>query len=534
MGTQDVEKSGEHGSGVSGNRRKVNRFRSAAPQILAVTAKNLVLLDLGMTMAFSTIVVPVLLDPNNKDPNGLSFTEDQATWFASIPMVFQPLGSALSGLISAPLGRKRSLMLVNIPQIIGWLMLYSSSSVNIMYLAAAIQGLGAGFMDAPIFTYVGEICEPSLRGVLISYSLQFCSVGFFLQCLLGSLTTWRHVAFISMLFPTLAFLAISQIPETPMWLLSKNRMKEAEKALCWLRGWVSKEEVAEEFAQLVQYSKNSKYKSDDDKKKLQMDLISTAKQPCGGCTRPPIVPCDSNTGDDDYAKLKLHEKVKDLLRPEILKPMSIIIIVNFLYFTSGFPGFKTYMVLLFQRVHSPIDPNWASVFVSTSIILIHIAQMVAVKTIGKRWMTLISSFGAAVAGLAIGVHMSFQGFFDETFGDLSNWLLFTYFEILTLATVIGLGPVPWMLMSEIFPFRGRSFASGFCAAIYYAASFFAAKTYLSTLNLFGVAGTYYIFGTISALGLVYVYLYLPETEGLTLEEVEDIYRPKKRSEVKNL
>ncbi|XP_072159761.1 uncharacterized protein [Bemisia tabaci] len=195
MGTQDVEKSGEHGTGVSGNRRKVNRFRSAAPQILAVTAKNLVLLDLGMTMAFSTIVVPVLLDPNNKDPNGLSFTEDQATWFASIPMVFQPLGSALSGLISAPLGRKRSLMLVNIPQIIGWLMLYSSSSVNIMYLAAAIQGLGAGFMDAPIFTYVGEICEPSLRGVLISYSLQFCSVGFFLQCLLGSLTTWRHRRF---------------------------------------------------------------------------------------------------------------------------------------------------------------------------------------------------------------------------------------------------------------------------------------------------------------------------------------------------
>lgn len=66
-------------------------------------------------------------------------------------------------------------------------------------------------MDAPVLTYVGEICEPSLRGILISYSLQFCSAGFFLQCLLGSVTTWRNVAFISLFFPATAFLCISQV-----------------------------------------------------------------------------------------------------------------------------------------------------------------------------------------------------------------------------------------------------------------------------------------------------------------------------------
>jgi SP family facilitated glucose transporter-like MFS transporter 8 len=60
------------------------------------------------------------------------------------------------------------MILVNIPHIIGWAMLHYASSITEMYIAAILLGLGVGFMEAPIITYVGEICEPQIRGILTS------------------------------------------------------------------------------------------------------------------------------------------------------------------------------------------------------------------------------------------------------------------------------------------------------------------------------------------------------------------------------
>lgn len=58
----------------------------------------------------------------------------------------------MSGIILEPLGRKRSMMLVNIPHIIGWLMFFFATSLEQMYFSAVLLGLGVGFMEAPIGT----------------------------------------------------------------------------------------------------------------------------------------------------------------------------------------------------------------------------------------------------------------------------------------------------------------------------------------------------------------------------------------------
>lgn len=71
--------------------------------------------------------------------------------------ILQPIGSVFSGLISEPLGRKKAMILVNIPHIIAWTMLYFTTSLEEIYIAATLLGLGIGFMEAPVLTYVGEI-----------------------------------------------------------------------------------------------------------------------------------------------------------------------------------------------------------------------------------------------------------------------------------------------------------------------------------------------------------------------------------------
>lgn len=71
--------------------------------------------------------------------------------------------------------------------------------------------LGVGFMEAPVITYVGEISEPRLRGILTSYSAIFITIGLIIEFLLGTLYDWRTTAFISSFVPIITIIAISQV-----------------------------------------------------------------------------------------------------------------------------------------------------------------------------------------------------------------------------------------------------------------------------------------------------------------------------------
>lgn len=136
-----------------------SRFRTLLPQIIASTGKNLLLIDLGLAVAFPTIVIPALrgLQPERNPGETLHFTVAQASWFGSLAYILKPCGSALSGWVAERIGRKRAMLLVNVPHIIGWPMLYFAQSVEEVFAAAVLLGLGVGFMEAPVVTYVGEI-----------------------------------------------------------------------------------------------------------------------------------------------------------------------------------------------------------------------------------------------------------------------------------------------------------------------------------------------------------------------------------------
>ncbi|KAG8269701.1 hypothetical protein J6590_101807, partial [Homalodisca vitripennis] len=169
----------------------------------------------------------------------------------SIIFISQPIGSLTSGFLQDLFGRKRCMLVVTIPQMIGWLLLYSADSVPWLYTAVTVMGLSVGFMEAPVLSYIGEITEPRLRGVLSSIAGIFLNVGIMLECYIGALTDWRSLALISALGPVLIFILLSQVPESPAWLVYKGRVSDAERALCWLRGWVAPIHVSKELSSLV-------------------------------------------------------------------------------------------------------------------------------------------------------------------------------------------------------------------------------------------------------------------------------------------
>jgi SP family facilitated glucose transporter-like MFS transporter 8 len=75
----------------------------------------------------------------------------------------------MSGLIVEFFGRKLSMILVNIPFLIGWLLYAFSHSIPMLFAANIILGMGIGFMEAPIMTYLGETCQPKVRALITSF-----------------------------------------------------------------------------------------------------------------------------------------------------------------------------------------------------------------------------------------------------------------------------------------------------------------------------------------------------------------------------
>ncbi|CAB0001158.1 unnamed protein product, partial [Nesidiocoris tenuis] len=280
----------------------------------------------------------------------------------SIVYACQPLGSVLSGLVLEPLGRKYAMMAVNVPHILGWYLLYSASTHVALYIAAVIMGLGVGFMEAPIITYIGEICEPHLRGTLTSYSNLFVTFGMTTVYVFGTLVDWRTAALIFMNLPILTILALTQIPETPLWLMARGREADAKKSLQWLRGWVSPQAVEKEVNELKRYS-DASYK-----KRLK------------GYDNPAVV-LDENTPnglrimafllqvkgseqeivEKEPSKMELlTQACNDFFRPAVLKPFAFIIVFFFISNWTGVSSTRPYLIKLIEEFQFPIEPYRAA------------------------------------------------------------------------------------------------------------------------------------------------------------------------------
>jgi hypothetical protein len=102
----------------------------------------------------------------------------------------------------------------------------------------------------------------------------------------------------------------------------------------------------------------------------------------------------------------------------------------------------------------------------------------------------------------------------------ARWLPLALFIVLSFTQSI-VSQMPWTLLCEVFPFRTRGLASGITAAACYVFLFLASKTYLDIENGLHLHGAFWFYSGVSFFGLVFLYFRLLETEGKTLEEIEN-------------
>lgn len=144
----------------------------------------------------------------------------------SINLFAVPFGCLVSGPISTFLGRKRTMQISMIPFISAWLILYYSKTSQMLFVALSLTGLTGGLVEAPVLTYVAEVTQPHLRGMLSATSTMAVIIGIFTQFLTGKLlTNWRTICMVNLIYPVICFTTLSLVPESPYWLAGIYKKK---------------------------------------------------------------------------------------------------------------------------------------------------------------------------------------------------------------------------------------------------------------------------------------------------------------------
>ncbi|CAH0381017.1 unnamed protein product [Bemisia tabaci] len=474
----------KNGNAASSNRPR-HSTRSTCAQILATLIQNWLLIEIGLDIAMTTMVIGAL---HNSASEELSMNDDQASWFGSLPDICHPVSSLLSGYVQEAVGRKTAMIMVTIPCFVAWITLHFAQSINTLYIVSIIMGLCTGLTEAPLHSYIGEIAEPHLRGTLSSISTSAALIGMFMMYVFTYFFYWRTVALICSACPVITFTVMTQIPESPTWLVVRNRLDEAKKALCWLRGWVKPAEVEEEFQALVKHAEKS---------------------------------VGLNQAGDDKPRTKiafLKMQLTEMTRRKVLLPFRQICIVFFICSLAYFCAIRPYLIGELQKLDTPIDAKLILIYSQVLLFIGAMMNVMFLRRFGKRKIAIFCNTVIAISMFGLGIHYAYlKG--SKQF-PLLAWLPVVFW--LSISFFGGFGPalLAWQLVSELFPIIGRGLATGISAAFSKLMGAAEVKSYLYIEAWVDLSGVMYLYGTATILGTLYLYFYLPETEGKSLEQIE--------------
>ncbi|XP_008475505.1 facilitated trehalose transporter Tret1-like isoform X1 [Diaphorina citri] len=464
--------------------------RSASSQIMVAVAQNFLLVAVGMAFGMPTMILGALnyktaTNQTKLESPDLILDDEQSSWLGSILYLFHPVGAVISGYLVDLIGRKTVMIIVCVPFFLGWMFLYFAESVLIIMMGTISMGIGIGFCQGPIISYLGEVCEPRIRGSLTLISGVAGSKGIVVIYLVNAFADWRTTSLISSIFPLLAIVMLLFLPESPIWLISKGRLTEAEQSLRWLRGWSKKDKVRVEFDQIVKNMAKSKEENE-------------------------------NNSIKDKSKIdKFLDELKYFKRQEVLRPFSMMMILFVITVLGSSIPMRPYFIEVFLTFGLPIKSEWVLILTGVLAITGSLISCFTVNKFGKRPMALWSIAICFISTLMLAIcamNLHWPGWIPLTFFCISFWI-----------SRYGMISLPWMLLSEIFPIPIRGLACGVCAALNSIISFLATKTYVNTHAWFGLHGTLCFYSFVAGVGFVYMYFYLPETEDRTLQEITDFF-----------
>jgi facilitated trehalose transporter len=435
----------------------------------------------GMAVGYSAVLLPQL----KADPN-LSITLEEESWIASIAALPMAFGCIFGGIAMEKYGRKMALFLVSLITIFGWVMLSIAPNIILILSGRFFTGLSVGMLGPPSSVYIGETSEPKYRGFLLAWISLSVSIGILVAHVLGTYLHWSTVAGLAIILPSICVILLFFVVESPSWLLAKNRIKDSEVAFRWLRG--SELESLNEFEDMVR------------------------KQ-------------SFNTKVNKSFWRSLSENCRKI---QFLKPLVIILLFFFILQFSGVNAVIFYTVAILNQINgSDIDQYTAMMVIDVVRVTMCGLACVLIKKCDRRRLTAISGFGTAITMIALAIFLWIpRNENPET--DLFAWFPLVALICYICFVSIGIFPLPWCMIGELFPLSMRGAGSGLVTTFNFACFFMVVKLHPSFFVNMGPNGTFLMYGVIVLVGTMMLLLILPETRNKTLQQIEDKFNEEER------
>ncbi|KAK9089351.1 hypothetical protein Scep_028433 [Stephania cephalantha] len=417
----------------------------------------------------------------------LHISEVQQEVLVGILSIMSLVGSLGAGKTSDVVGRKWTIGIAAIIFQIGAAIMTMAPSFLVLMIGRLLAGIGIGFgvMIAPV--YIAEISPTISRGFLTSFPEVFINFGILLGYIsnfafagFSSHINWRIMLAVGILPAVFIAFALFIIPESPRWLVMQNRIDEARAVL--MKTTDNLEEADEKLAEIEGAAKKSSAEKFEEKATWRELLSPTPAVRRMLITGIGIQCFQQATGIDATVYYS----------PTILKDA----------------GIEDKQKLLAATV---------SVGVSKTVFIL--VATFLVDKVGRKPLLYVSTIGMTVCLFVLALSLAI---FDDGTASITVAIIAVCSNVAFFS--IGLGPVCWILTSEIFPLKLRSQAAALGSVGNRVASGMVAMSFLSATRALTVAGTFFLFSAISTLAIAFVHFYVPETKGKSLEQIELLFQ----------
>ncbi|KAL2329513.1 hypothetical protein Fmac_017094 [Flemingia macrophylla] len=397
-------------------------------------------------------------------------------WIVSALLAGATVGSFTGGALADKFGRTRTFQLDAIPLAIGGFLCATAQSVETMIIGRLLAGIGIGVASAIVPLYISEISPTEIRGALGSVNQLFICIGILAALLaglplVGNPIWWRTMFGITLVPSILLALGMTFSPESPRWLFQQGKISEAAKAVKTLYG---KERVALVMHDLTAASHGS-------------------SEPEAGWF--------------------------DLFSSRYWKVVSIGATLFLLQQLAGINAVVYYSTSVFRSAGIASDVA-ASALVGASNVFGTIVASSLMDRQGRKTLLITSFSGMAASMLLLSVSFSWKALAPYS-GTLA--VLGTVLYVLSFS--LGAGPVPALLLPEIFASRIRAKAISLSLGTHWISNFVIGLYFLSVVNKFGISTVYLGFSSVCLLAVLYIAGNVVETKGRSLEEIECALSP---------
>ncbi|XP_013188091.2 facilitated trehalose transporter Tret1 [Amyelois transitella] len=437
-------------------------------QLLAVLCAYQGSVLIGYTMGWTAPVIPKLQDPE-QTPLPEIPSDGQVSWIGSLLYIGCIIGPYSLGPLSNVKGRKPCFVLSAFIIIASFILLGAAQNLAMIYAGRILIGVGLGIISVINVVYIGEIASTKIRGILLSGTGIFSTLGTLLMFVIGPYVSYVMTTVIGIVLTLVYLLGLYFIPETPLFDVMRGKENEARETLIHLG---------------------------------RSDEIETVLQ-----SKPEV----KKTTMSDW---------KDLLTIKGNRfALFIVLTLSILQQMSGVVAVLFFATTIFDLVGS-VEPNLATIIIGITQLVSSCLTLLFVDTSGRKIVLMFSTATSCLSLAMLGVYFYWADVANNPLADRLGWLPLLSLVVFFLCYDLGFGIIPSALTGEMFEPNVRSLGAAVTATLAWAVGFGVSTAFGYMLSGWGGHVTFWIYSGACAFATIFTIIFVPETRGKSLLEIQ--------------